>query len=416
MALPGYTYNEKGYDSLNDNGLLPDADYVKAVQAPLGTIVQWGKEIEEADSGTTDGTTTSKLVDSTQNFTSTVEVGMIVKNTTDSTETYVTAVDSATTLSLNDDIFVSGEEYIIYTTPYLPDGWSEYTGSISDSDSPYNGLTLPTISNFGGDGSDGAYSSSGNFSLTKGKTYQYTNFTINSGDTMTAAAGVSGAYTIIVKCTGNLIINGTIDLSGAGETGTAQSDNSTPNNTTGIVGFFSPAEGGGYTGGGAGGVRAGGGGAGASPMNGSDASDAGGSYGEGSGIISCPSFLIAIPGGAGAGGGSSTNGTGGQGGDGGGSIYFEVTGNIIFTGTINVSGDDGGSVSGTDTGGGGGGGGGSFVAIYRGSLKNSGTETLSGGSGSVGDSGTGGDGGDGKIIFYKEPQSLQNPTYIIRVK
>lgn len=66
-----------------------------------------------ADSGTTDGTTTSKLVDSAQNFDVTVGVGMTVKNTTDTTYAVVTAVDSATTLSLSADIMVSGEAYQI---------------------------------------------------------------------------------------------------------------------------------------------------------------------------------------------------------------------------------------------------------------------------------------------------------------
>jgi len=68
-----------------------------------------------ADSGTTDGTTTDKLVDSTQNFTSTIEIGNIIANTTDSNYTFVTAIDSDTTLSINDDIFTTGEAYTIYT-------------------------------------------------------------------------------------------------------------------------------------------------------------------------------------------------------------------------------------------------------------------------------------------------------------
>ena len=65
------------------------------------------------DSGTTTATTTDKLVDGTQNFTSTVRVGDLVKNTTDSTTATVTAVDSDTTLSLSADIMVSGENYEI---------------------------------------------------------------------------------------------------------------------------------------------------------------------------------------------------------------------------------------------------------------------------------------------------------------
>jgi surface protein len=63
-------------------------------------------------SGTTTSTTASKLVDSGANFvTAGVQVGDLVTNSTDTTYSYVTAVDSATTLSLNDDIFVTGEAY-----------------------------------------------------------------------------------------------------------------------------------------------------------------------------------------------------------------------------------------------------------------------------------------------------------------
>jgi hypothetical protein len=65
------------------------------------------------DSGTADGTTTNKLVDSSQNFLTTVKVGMTVYNTTDSTFTNVTAVDSDTQLTLANDIMVSGESYEI---------------------------------------------------------------------------------------------------------------------------------------------------------------------------------------------------------------------------------------------------------------------------------------------------------------
>ena len=69
-----------------------------------------------ADSGTTTGTTADKLVDSGQNFTSTVSVGDIVKNTTDTTYASVTAV-SDTQLSLSADIMVSGEAYEVGGLP-----------------------------------------------------------------------------------------------------------------------------------------------------------------------------------------------------------------------------------------------------------------------------------------------------------
>ena len=54
--------------------------------------------------GTITSVTANKLVDSGQNFTDTVEVGDIVKNTTDSTRTTVSSVDSDTELTLADDI------------------------------------------------------------------------------------------------------------------------------------------------------------------------------------------------------------------------------------------------------------------------------------------------------------------------
>lgn len=80
-------------------------------------------EIAGSASGTTDGTTANKLVDSTQNFTSTVSVNQKVANTTDGTTTTVSAVDSNTVLSLNSDIMTSGEAYTI--------GWDNPTTSFS---------------------------------------------------------------------------------------------------------------------------------------------------------------------------------------------------------------------------------------------------------------------------------------------
>ncbi len=75
----------------------------------------WGVE---SDSGITDDVATNKLIDSDQNFLTTVKVGMVIKNVTDTTYTYVTAIDSNSQLSLNDDIFISEETYTIYTNRY----------------------------------------------------------------------------------------------------------------------------------------------------------------------------------------------------------------------------------------------------------------------------------------------------------
>lgn len=72
---------------------------------------------EYTEEGTTTSTTTNKLVDSGQNFLTTVRVGDYVTNETDETQTTVTAIDSNTQLSLADDIFTSGEDYVIYHAP-----------------------------------------------------------------------------------------------------------------------------------------------------------------------------------------------------------------------------------------------------------------------------------------------------------
>lgn len=115
---------------------------------------------------TTDGTTANKLVDSGADFvTDKVQVGDIVYNLTDFTQTTVTAVDDANTLSLNDDIFVSGENYKIHILS--PTGLSSFkanigmaynNGSFNIDDSGY---TKPKYQN-----SDIIYSdSSGDFTL-----------------------------------------------------------------------------------------------------------------------------------------------------------------------------------------------------------------------------------------------------------
>ena len=65
--------------------------------------------------GTTDGTTTDKLVNSGADFvTDGVVVGDIAYNTTDGTVATITAVDSATTLTVSADVFPTGKAYIIF--------------------------------------------------------------------------------------------------------------------------------------------------------------------------------------------------------------------------------------------------------------------------------------------------------------
>lgn len=65
-------------------------------------------------SGTTDGTTADRLVDSTVDFTTLgINIGDIVSNTSDKVTTTVTGVFT-TYLTVEDDIFESGEGYAVY--------------------------------------------------------------------------------------------------------------------------------------------------------------------------------------------------------------------------------------------------------------------------------------------------------------
>lgn len=121
-------------------------DEVTTIVAPIGAVVAWHKTFVTKDSGTTTSATASKLVQTGQNFLTTVDVGDVVFNSTDSTWAYVSAVDSDTTLSLTSDIMASAEAYTIYATPALSSAWIECNGqAISDADSPFNGGTAPDL-------------------------------------------------------------------------------------------------------------------------------------------------------------------------------------------------------------------------------------------------------------------------------
>jgi hypothetical protein len=65
-----------------------------------------------ATSGTTGGVAANKLIDSTATFTSAM-VGRRVRNKTNDTFAVVDGFDSSTQLSVDNDIFISGEDYVI---------------------------------------------------------------------------------------------------------------------------------------------------------------------------------------------------------------------------------------------------------------------------------------------------------------
>lgn len=74
---------------------------------------------EPVSIGITDATTTNKLVDSTANFVGDgVAPGDMLENLDTGVFTYVSNVDSATQLTVGDDIFPSGTNYTVKTQPY----------------------------------------------------------------------------------------------------------------------------------------------------------------------------------------------------------------------------------------------------------------------------------------------------------
>ena len=110
-------------------------------------------------SSTTTGTTAYKLIDSGQTFTKTVSVGDTVNNTTDSTSTTISAIDSDTQLTVKNDIFTSGETYTIadtgnYTPQYLQSNTKIYFKQGRDIVFPIFAEAEGTISFTTGGGAD----------------------------------------------------------------------------------------------------------------------------------------------------------------------------------------------------------------------------------------------------------------------
>ena len=101
-----------------------------------------------SDSGTADATEAYKLHDADGGF-SANDVGKVVKNTTDSTYTYVADYVDSGELTLDDDIFVSGENYSIYDAFeywYNTDGgstWTQTKYATQISNTQYNKQTSP---------------------------------------------------------------------------------------------------------------------------------------------------------------------------------------------------------------------------------------------------------------------------------
>ena len=84
---------------------------------PSNTNVRGSNRSNPEDLGTTTSASANKLIQTGQNFSTTVSVGDVVLNTTDNTSATVTAVDSNTQLSINFDIMASSEAFVIIRPP-----------------------------------------------------------------------------------------------------------------------------------------------------------------------------------------------------------------------------------------------------------------------------------------------------------
>lgn len=221
----------------------------------------------------------------------------------------------------------------------------------------------------------------------------YTDFTLNSGQTLTVA---DGAGRLCIIATGIITINGTIDAIGAGGRG-GSGGTSDADGGNGGDGTSQPGGGGG---GGTGtGVRGGDGGNGGHAAGGVGgyASAVGAQGQNNTGELVGIALPLSILGGGGGGGGSGAAvGTGGAGGNGGGSIVLcAPTVVLAATATLNTSGVTGSGGGVNNSGGGGGGSAGNVYVFCRSYTDNGATLTMTAGSGGAGN-GSGGAGAAGQ--------------------
>ena len=263
-----------------------------------------------------------------------------------------------------------------------------------------------------GTGNDGAYVASSNTTLAGG-TYNYSSFTIDSGVTV----AVTGTQPLVIMSTGNVLINGTLDVSGingvdgvtyvsggAGGSGTAGGQNGGAGSFASGSGPINGTAGSGPGMGGAGMAWSGGGGAGYLTVGASSGNPGGGFGGPAYGN---PQISPAVAGSGGAGGSGGFDCGAGGGGGGGGYLSITACGTITIsaTGSILSNGGDGGSDAAGNCGGGGGGSGGSILLMTNSSLINNGSVSAAGGTGGASTVsgnpyyGTGGDGSSGRISY-----------------
>ena len=266
-------------------------------------------------------------------------------------------------------------------------------GNIDTSKAEYTRMLSPDL----GDGSDGAFNSTGDETWDCEK--NFTSITINSGHTITIIGNIP------IKCQGDVLIAGILSAKGKGFAGgTGGGYNGLQGSS--YAGTPTTSASPNYGGGGGGMSNPGGGGGGGYAVAGGQA--VGSNPGSGGGVYNVVSFLnwfetLFLKGSGGGGASQSSSSAGApNGGNGGGIIRLHCK-NLVVTGEITADGDPGGDAtqSSPNKGGGGGGGGGTiFIQALLSSQIGSGLVHALGGRGGISypqSSYTGGAGGNGRI-------------------
>jgi len=116
LTRPFINFNPEFHPFLNDaNGVAMNQAVTFGGAGLRATVIHAGVNSGSGESGTIDGgPTTDKLIQSGQNFNTTVGPGALVHNTVQNTFALVTAVDSDTQLALDTDIMdVASEAYVV---------------------------------------------------------------------------------------------------------------------------------------------------------------------------------------------------------------------------------------------------------------------------------------------------------------
>ncbi|MFH0731978.1 MAG: PKD domain-containing protein [Candidatus Omnitrophota bacterium] len=115
IGFSGKFSDEPGWNVDTGEPLWPwlNEDKIKVLMGNPG----YNAHKDPASEGTATQTSANKLIDSNATFKADgVQIPFLVRNTADSTETYVVSVDSETELTLENDIFVAGKTYEIIPT------------------------------------------------------------------------------------------------------------------------------------------------------------------------------------------------------------------------------------------------------------------------------------------------------------